>query len=279
MCCSSSFVHRQGEAFSKVAGWGGSIENVAGDGVAVTEPAGPFVLVIDRFPGVVTLIQLALRSRHVRVVTAADHETARALLRGHAAEDISDETRVAKPDVALIGLTGGDLRFGAEAARIVREEAPEIPIVLLTSTESAGLAAGTIRADDEVSAPWDLDTLEFRLRTAQSRALKLAAADVLVFGELRLDLRERLAVRGEVRLSLAGTEWRLLEMLAHAAGKPVPGDVLLEAVWGALYRSDDAYLRAWIRRLNRKLDAGGEAGGPLVQVVDGGYLLPIPAGA
>ena len=284
MWCSTELIREYGWGAVSLTGWEASPGR--GPGLIGESTAEPFVLIIDRLPGVVTLVELALRSRNFRVATAADYETERAVLRGQvgaaqpaageppAAEPEAAASPGAMPDVALIGLTGADLRFGAEAARIVREIAPETPIVLLTSTESAGLAGQTIRADDEVSAPWDLDTLEFRLRSAQAhRSKRHPAARVLVYTELRIDLQERIATAGDVTLALAGPEWRLLEMLAHAEGEAIEGETLLETIWGPAYRSDAAYLRAWVNRLNRKLEAGRDTTEPLLQPHNGGYLL------
>jgi len=275
--CSTELIREYGWGAVSLTGWEASPGR--GPGLIGESTAEPFVLIIDRLPGVVTLVELALRSRNFRVATAADYETERAVLRGQpgsgqAAAEQEAESPGVMPDVALIGLTGADLRFGAEAARIVREIAPETPIVLLTSTESAGLAGQTIRADDEVSAPWDLDTLEFRLRSAQAhRSKRHPAARVLVYTELRIDLQERIATAGDVTLALAGPEWRLLEMLAHAEGEAIEGETLLETIWGPAYRSDAAYLRAWVNRLNRKLEAGRDTTEPLLQPHNGGYLL------
>ena len=277
MWCSTELIREYGWGAVSLTGWEASPGR--GPGLIGESTAEPFVLIIDRLPGVVTLVELALRSRNFRVATAADYETERAVLRGQpgsgqAAAEQEAESPGVMPDVALIGLTGADLRFGAEAARIVREIAPETPIVLLTSTESAGLAGQTIRADDEVSAPWDLDTLEFRLRSAQAhRSKRHPAARVLVYTELRIDLQERIATAGDVTLALAGPEWRLLEMLAHAEGEAIEGETLLETIWGPAYRSDAAYLRAWVNRLNRKLEAGRDTTEPLLQPHNGGYLL------
>ena len=288
MWCSTELIREYGWGTVAPGGWEASPERESG--LIGESTAEPLVLIVDRLPGVVTLVELALRSRNFRVATAADYETERALLRGQTGSDQPpDETSASEqepaapgstPDIALIGLTGADLRFGAEAARIVREMAPETPIVLLTSTESAGIAGQTIRADDEVAAPWDLDTLEFRLRMAQMhRAKRHRSTVVLVFGELRIDLQERVATAGDVTLALAGPEWRLLELLAHADGEAVEGEVLLETIWGPAYRSDSAYLRAWVSRLNRKLEGGREVAEPLLQPRDGGYVLARSYGA
>ncbi|MGH2632139.1 MAG: response regulator transcription factor [Tepidiformaceae bacterium] len=277
MWSSSGVFRGQGWGSLFLPPWPGPGSSAAREAADMTgTDARPFVLVIDRLPGVVTLVQLALISRNFHVATATEQAAARALLLGESpGQGLSSQDGVAaRPDVALIGVTGGDIQFGVEAARMVREVAPDIPIVLLTSTESAGIARGRIQADAEVAAPWDLDTLEFRLRVARLRsAERRGTPEVLVFGSLRVDLQERFVTREGAPISLAGPEWRLLEILALVAGEPVRAEALLEGVWGPSYRDDLPYLNAWMARLNRKLGESVGTEAPLVKMVAGGYVL------
>lgn len=233
-------------------------------------PDRPLVLVADRLPGVVTLMRLLLTSRDFDVEAATGAEELRDLF------PAPNSWLPRRPDVALICMTGADTGFGIEAAEALRGAAPDIPIVLLCSTESAGLAAAAIGADDEVAAPWDVDMLEFRIRAAVRRSEELSGRrDTLVAGTLRIDLRARTALRAGVPLALLRPEWLLLEVLAVAGGESVAAEVLLERVWGPGYRTDEAYLKAWINRLNGKLSGPGTGAEPLVQLVPGGYALAL----
>lgn len=93
-------------------------------------------------------------------------------------------------------------------------------------------------------------------------------------GDLEIDLGRRLVQRrGEV-ISLSRTEWLLLQYLAANAGKVMRRAEVLSAVWGPEYRDDPQYLRVWISRLRRKLEAdrGGSPG--VIKTMQGiGYML------
>ena len=98
--------------------------------------------------------------------------------------------------------------------------------------------------------------------------------EVVRAGELEIDLgRGLVRRRGEV-IPLSPTEWLLLQCLAANAGKVMSTAEVLGAVWGQEHRGDVQYLRVWISRLRRKLDAG-EGGSPgVIRTMQGvGYML------
>lgn len=76
--------------------------------------------------------------------------------------------------------------------------------------------------------------------------------------EIDADARE-VRVDGE-RATLAGTEWRILELLLAGAGWIVPYDRIASRVWGRDGDEDLDSLRVFIRRLRIKL--GDDAAEP-----------------
>ncbi len=58
------------------------------------------------------------------------------------------------------------------------------------------------------------------------------------------------------QVKLTATEYALVEQLARDPGKVLTHRTLLEAVWGAEHREASEYLRVYVGRLRRKLDAG-----------------------
>ncbi len=103
-------------------------------------------------------------------------------------------------------------------------------------------------------------------------------------GDLEIDLGRRLVRRrGEV-IPLTRTEWLLLQYLAANAGTVMRTAEVLSAVWGPEYRDDVAYLRVWISRLRRKLEASRGEPPVVIKTMQGiGYMLdaerPPPAPA
>jgi two-component system response regulator MprA len=79
-------------------------------------------------------------------------------------------------------------------------------------------------------------------------------------------------MRGARRISLTRTEYSLLELLMRRAGRVVPRDNLIEAVWGFDSEVRNNTLDAFIRLLRDKVDAVGES--KLIHTVRGvGYCL------
>ena len=109
---------------------------------------------------------------------------------------------------------------------------------------------------------------------ALSRRYEPAMDEVVRAGDLEIDLRRQLVRRrGEV-IPLSKTEWLLLQYLAVNAGKVMSAAEVLSAVWGSEHRGDVQYLRVWISRLRRKLDAGeGESPGVIKTMQGVGYML------
>lgn len=100
-------------------------------------------------------------------------------------------------------------------------------------------------------------------------------------GDLEIDLGRRLVRRRGELVALTGTEWLLLQCLAANAGRVMATAELLGAVWGADYRDDVQYLRVWVSRLRRKLEANQDEPAAVIKTMQGiGYMLdaePPPA--
>jgi len=76
---------------------------------------------------------------------------------------------------------------------------------------------------------------------------------------VKVDLGSRRVTRRDGRaeedVHLTGTEWLILEALLRHPGKLVSRRQLLTSVWGVDYPQDTNYLRVYITRLRRKLEA------------------------
>ena len=100
-------------------------------------------------------------------------------------------------------------------------------------------------------------------------------------GDLEIDLGRRVALRqGEV-IPLTRNEWLLLQYLAANAGKVLLTAEVLSKVWGPAYEDDVQYLRVWISRLRRKLEANRGEPPAVIKTMQGvGYMLdaePVPS--
>lgn len=162
---------------------------------------------------------------------------------------------------------------GYELARRLRADKVRTPILMLTARDAVpdivhGLDLGV---DDYVTKPFSFDELVARLRAVKRRALTAQDPSLRV-GDLVLDPSSREVLRGSERISLTRTEYNLLERLMYRAGKVVPRQSLIEAVWGFDREIEENTLDAFMRLLRNKVDLPGRP--KLIQTVRGvGYMI------
>src|SRR6202140_3086936 len=162
---------------------------------------------------------------------------------------------------------------GFSVARKLRGAHNQTPILMLTARDTSrdvveGLNLG---ADDYLVKPFSFDVLLARLH-AVSRRGPIPQQVSLQVVDLSLNPASREVMRGARRISLTRTEYSLLELLMRRAGRVVPRDNLIEAVWGFDSEVRNNTLDAFIRLLRDKVDAVGES--KLIHTVRGvGYCL------
>jgi DNA-binding response OmpR family regulator len=227
-----------------------------------TVTAEPLVLAVDDEAGILRLIKLELTTQGFRVVTAESGEEA---LR------TAEEQR---PDIALLDIVMPEMT-GLEVMRKLRERTT-IPVILLTAKGSdadkvRGLEMG---ADDYIAKPFSPEELSARVRSVLRRTVGSSSTENIVHvGNIEIDLNRRLVKREGELVVLTRTEWMLLQHLAANAGKIMLNTELLSKVWGPEYRDDLQYLRVWVSRLRRKLEADPSKP-QLIKTFQGiGYML------
>jgi two-component system KDP operon response regulator KdpE len=134
-----------------------------------------------------------------------------------------------------------------------------MPIIVLSvrgeeRTKVRALDAG---ADDYVIKPFGMSELLARVRANLRRTAVDEPEDAGVFeeGDFRIDTgAHTIAICGrEVRLT--PKEFNLLVYLSRHPGKVVTHRALLTAVWGSNATEQPEYLRVFMRRLRKKIEA------------------------
>ena len=74
-----------------------------------------------------------------------------------------------------------------------------------------------------------------------------------VLKELTINYAERRVTVASCPVRLTATEYRLLQELSNNAGRVLTRDQLLERIWGAEYSGDSRLVRAFVKKLRRKL--------------------------
>jgi DNA-binding response OmpR family regulator len=170
-------------------------------------------------------------------------------------------------DVMLPGIDG------FEFARRLRAGKNYTPILMLTARDDVsdiaqGLDTGV---DDYLTKPFSFVELLARLR-AVSRRGNAPRPLTLQTGDLILDPLSRQVSRQGCEVHLTATEFKLLELLMRRAGRVVPRDVIVGAVWGNLDDIEESTLDVFISLLRNKVDKNAES--KLIHTVRGvGYMV------
>jgi DNA-binding response OmpR family regulator len=125
--------------------------------------------------------------------------------------------------------------------------------------------------DDYLTKPFSFVELLARLRAvARRRSAPLSLT--LEVGGLMLDPLSRQVTRDGCELHLTVTEFKLLELLMRRAGRVVPRDAIVDAVWGTPDDIGENTLDAFISLLRNKVDKG--SGSRLIHTIRGvGYMI------
>jgi DNA-binding response OmpR family regulator len=133
--------------------------------------------------------------------------------------------------------------------------ASEVPIVMLSAREEPHdkIAAFTAGADDYVGKPFDLGELAARLHS-RIRRPQLSKRDILVFGEITMDLATREANYGTKSLALTTREFDLLATLIREPGRVFTREQLIDRVWGSDAAVEPNVVETYISYLRTKLE-------------------------
>jgi len=164
--------------------------------------------------------------------------------------------KTAAPDIVVLDLMLPGLD-GMVVCRQIRDVS-DVPILILTAREDtydevSGLEQG---ADDFVNKPVQPRVLLARLRALLRRTQTKTVLDtrVLEFGALRIMTSDRsVAWRGQPCV-LSNTEYKLLLVLAEAAGRVLSRDELLKKMRGIEFDGLDRSIDNCISKLRRKFD-------------------------
>jgi two-component system, OmpR family, KDP operon response regulator KdpE len=221
----------------------------------VTEQAGKTrALVVEDDPNIVDLIRSNLAVRGFDTVVSADGARALQLL----------DTE--EPDIVLLDLMLPEAD-GFELCRLMRERSGvAIIVVSARGGERDKVTALNMGADDYMTKPFSIEELLARITATLRRTRPQAPSDMvpqlIVIGEMRIDLAKEEVFRQGDRVHLTPTEFALLRELVTNRGKLLTHAQLLRRVWGHGYETETEYVRVYVRRLRAKLEDDG--GPPLI---------------
>ncbi len=221
----------------------------------------PTILFVEDEPHIRRFVRSALESEGCTV-----HE-AESLKRGL----IEAGTR--QPDLVILdlGLPDGD---GVQLIREMRTWT-EVPILVLSarSGEADKIGALDAGADDYLTKPFGVGELVARVRVLLRRHAKASpqGSHQITFGDVHVDLANRIITRSGQAVHLTPIEFRLLAVLIAHRGKVMTHRELLREVWGPSQAESSQYLRVYMGHLRHKLEADPAQPAHLLTEVGLGY--------
>lgn len=199
-------------------------------------------LIIDDEVQIRRLLRIVLEAEDYRVLEA---ETGQQGL---------SQIALRRPNVILLDLGLPDLD-GLTLLRRLREWS-RVPVLILSVRDEpeekvAALDKGT---DDYVTKPFDSAELLARLRAIQRRAPHIRDDPFFQTGHVTIDFATHTVTVQGHEVKLTATEYALLGVLAHHAGKVVTHKMLLREVWGPNAENQSQYLRVYMTHLRKKIE-------------------------
>ncbi|MGD0471674.1 MAG: response regulator transcription factor [Candidatus Velthaea sp.] len=203
------------------------------------------ILVVEDNAQIAAAVRTMLERRKFGVDVAADGDSGLdALL------DASYDAAVV--DLVLPG------RDGFAICRAARDHGVQTPVLILTARDAVedrvrGLDAG---ADDYLVKPFVEEELAARLRALLRRG-RLPLHATLTAGDLVIDQGGRTVTYKGKPVTLAATEFRVLEYLAINLNLAVSREQILERVWGDAFDGQSNIVDVYMSAIRRKLAAAG----------------------
>jgi two-component system OmpR family response regulator len=220
------------------------------------------VLVVDDEAVLAEMVSMALRYEGWNIATAGDGAGA------------LESARSQRPDVVVLDVMLPDMS-GLDVLRKLREESPQLPVLLLTAKDAvedriAGLTAG---GDDYVTKPFSLEEVVLRLR-ALLRRTGVTTEDSgaqLIVGDLVLNEDSHEVTRAGEPISLTSTEFELLRFMMRNSKRVLSKAQILDRVWSYDFGGRSNIVELYISYLRKKIDNGRE---PMIHTLRGaGYVL------
>lgn len=208
----------------------------------------PTLVLIEDDPLIVEPVARALEGRGYTLLKASDGETGAQLA-------LAQPVDLVILDIMLPGMDGW------EVCKTIRKKSV-VPILMLTalSDEVDRILGLELGADDYVTKPFSTRELQARIKSLLRRVefdranMQPLHGNLLVVGDVRMDLDRRQVFKGEQELDLRYKEFELLSLLVANAGEVVTRAEIFDKVWGTDWLGDMRTLDVHIRWLREKIE-------------------------
>lgn len=175
------------------------------------------------------------------------------------AENGKDAVQIASTrrfDAMILDLGLPDID-GIEVLKKIRTWA-SYPILILSarSAESDIITALDVGANDYLTKPFRSGELLARIRGALRVYHSTNAGTVVFsFGNVTVDLEAHIVKVNDEQIKLTPTEFALLALFIHNAGKVLTHNYILQQIWGPKSEGESQYTRVYVGQLRKKLES------------------------
>lgn len=220
------------------------------------------LLLVEDEPNVVSVVVRGLSAEGFNVSVAPDGNIGQTMA-------LSSHFDLIILDIMLPGING------LELCKIIKEEKPNVPIIMLTALDSTenvvnGLDNG---ADDYLTKPFKFAELFARIRMLLRRYSGFISPDQTInIADLQINLTAKSVKRADQDITLTATEYRLLEFLAKNKSKILSRIDILENVWDIDFNLGTNVVDVYVNYLRKKIDKNSDQ--KLIHTAVGlGYVL------
>ena len=164
-----------------------------------------------------------------------------------------------KYDILILDINVPEIN-GLEVCRKIRVEDKATPILMLTAFGDVNdkVDALNIGADDYLVKPFHFDELIARINALIRRSgqQQTDPDDLITIDDLTINTSQMTVDRNGRAIELTPKEFRLLELLARAKGRPVSKQTISEQVWDINFDTGTNTIEVYINFLRNKIDKG-----------------------
>lgn len=221
-------------------------------------------MIIDDEKDLVALLEKKLKASGYEVLTAFDGEMGIQLAKK-------------MPDLILLDIMM-PVADGFDVCRRIRSDVL-CPIIFLSArqSETDKIKGFTLGGDDFITKPFGLREVMARIEANIRREKRSQYINTenkrakLYFGQLTLDIRERLVKIQNVDVPLTKIEYEIVEFLALHAGQVFTKEQIYEKVWGFDGDGDNTTVVERIKRIRAKFSSSGSSVSYIATVWGIGY--------
>lgn len=163
---------------------------------------------------------------------------------------------------------------GIEVCKRIREQKPNLPILMLTSYGTTdqkieGFEAG---ADDYLVKPFEFKELVARIKSIQKRNINPNETRVFKIADLEVNLDSKAVTRSDKKINLTAKEFMLLEYFLRNRDKVITRADIASKVWDIHFDTGTNVIDVYVNFIRKKIDKDFEP--KLIHTVIGrGYIL------